>query len=206
MKMRFFLIFLLVSFYASNAYSEELNSGFRVGYDFLGSVEVDYITKDGAIGKSHSGWYGANLGNIYLSGLFYPNYIIGGFGWGIKYGYKSFKNSRQRFNLDNNTTISSGNKIWYADGDIGSEIEGSMSYVVPSIYYHFFKESDISLIIGFGMGFAYVDAVGSIYITDKFADSDADVSVCKNYLNSNSSYGDTSAFCEKQEINQRITT
>ena len=182
-------------------YAAELVSGLRVGYNNFAGVDLQYTTpvSDGRVGILHKGWDDLR-NNIYLSAVFYPNYWIAGLGWNVRYGLNQFKINQQKMILDESTGRR-GNHIWGKTGDLGTSAEGTMVYAVPTIYYHFFRESYVSALLGAGIGFSYVNAQGDIYLTDSYGRL-ASNAVCFNYLNNTESYEDVANYCEKIEFDR----
>lgn len=198
MKSNYIYIVIFLILTCTPAFGEEIVPGIKIGYDHFGSVQVDYITEDGRLGSSHKGWDNP-ASNLFLSGVSMPSYIVSGLGYSINYGYKSFDNNRQKFLLDEGTSQGS-NMVYEKSGDLGSGVKGQMIFIVPTLYYHFFRESSVSIVLGAGIGISHMYGKGDIYLTDKYFESEADISACQNYLDSNIEYSNIDNFCEKEEI------
>jgi hypothetical protein len=193
---KFILFIVLTSGFQCVIFSEELLSGFRVGYDNFGGSQVQYMDQESSRTAEINDWNNP----LYLSGIALPNYITGGLGYSVKYGYKNLNLNKQRFILDESSSPG-GNIMMNKSAELGTKIEGKMAYVMPTIYYHLFKESSISLILGIGMGLAYSELSGKIYITDAFEEEKRDQD-CYDYLNNNKNYQEINQYCETYSVEQ----
>ena len=182
-------------------YAAELVSGLRVGFDLFAGVDLQYTTpvSDGRVGILHKGCCDLR-NNIYLSAVSYPNYWFAGLGWNVRYGLNQFRINQQKMILEESTGRR-GNHVWGKTGDLGTSAEGLMAYAVPTIYYHFFRESYVSALLGAGLGVSYVNARGDIYLTDSYGRLASNAG-CFNYLKNTESYEDVANYCEKREFDR----
>lgn len=202
MKKISLILFLNLILICQKSYSDELVPGIRIGYNHFGdNIDLQYTqpVSDGRVGILHKGWDDLTK-NIYISGVSYPNYWISGLGWNIKYAARKFQVNKQKLVLDEGTERR-GNHVWEKTADLGTSAEGLMIYAVPTVYYHFFRESPISALIGFGLGLVYVNAKGDIYLTDSYGRVPSNAT-CFNYISNNDSYEDINLYCEKKQINR----
>jgi len=201
--MRVLLVLTYFILISTNALSDELKSGLRIG--------VDYGTQFGRNGNSVS--YDelstgkrASINNyndsIYLAYVGAPSYWIGGLGWNFKIGYNEFKLNRQSYLITENS--SRGGRITTTkESDLGTQINGRSLYIVPLLFYHFFRESLVSVVLGVGLGINYGEIDGNIYITDSFKRENRDED-CYNFLDNNGvngSLNDVGLYCELKEAN-----
>jgi len=206
-KLSFLIVLMLLFQLPKHLSSAELKPSTRIGFNLNGGVNIDYYTEDDRVGNSHHGWENFDLSNLYLVLFAQKNNIIGGLDWGIKYGYHSFHNKYQKFGLNDGTSKNADVKSFNSDENLGTEIQGQMIYATPTIYYQFFRNSPLSVVLGLGVGAAFVQAKGTMYITDKFAESTSDVNACSEYLANSDSKENVSDYCEKVNISySRITS
>ena len=198
MKKVLSIFFVLI--FSKFAFGKELSSTLRVGYNNNGGVEIQYLADDDRFASSIPGWENIDLKHLYLVYFSQNSYLIGGLGYGIKYGYNSFLNKIQKYDLAEGTKRSSSLKSWNSIADLGTRTEGQVLYAVPNLYYHFFRKFPVSLLIGFGIGLQYSKVNGDMYITDQFEESTVDLSACSNYLKQNENKEDVGLYCEKLNI------
>lgn len=206
-KLSFLIVLMLLFQISNNLFSAELKPSTRIGFNLNGGVNIDYYTEDDRVANSHQGWENFDLSHLYLVLFAQNSNIIGGLDWGIKYGYHSFHNKRQKIGLDEGTSKNSDLKSFNGEDDLGTEMQGQLIYATPTIYYQFFRNSPLSVVLGLGVGAAFIQAKGSMYITDKFAESTSDVSACSEYLANNDSKENVGDYCEKVNISySKITS
>ena len=190
------ILFILLSF-TLNVWGSELKSGIRVGYDNFGGMQVQFYESSTGKTAEINDWNNP----LHLSLIAAPNYLYEGFGWFIKIGFNEFKLNTQRFILDESSSVG-GNVVMNKRGDLGTKMNGKFLYLVPSLYYHFFKNSYISFLFGLGFGISYIEIDGEIYITDSFKPENRDTD-CYDYLKSNDSYDQVSSYCDLKYVNTK---
>ena len=197
-EMKHLLILFILLTFSFDVWGSELQSGIRVGYDIFGGMQVQYYDPSTGKHAEINDWNNP----LHISYIAKPNYLYEGFGWFIKIGYSQFKLNTQRFILSENSSPDGGGISMSKRADLGTRMNGKFIYVVPSLFYHFFKDSRISLLLGFGLGISYAEIDGNIYITDSFKIENRDTD-CFNYLNNNESFNDVSQFCDLRYVNAK---
>jgi hypothetical protein len=190
-----FFVFILLY---KNLAADELVPSIRLGYDNYGDVNLHHVESDDRTGDMSKGW--ANfLKNLYFKGISNPNYFFWGFGWNTRYSFKNFELNQQRVNLPKNTS-KQGNHMYSKIGDLGSSVKGTMIYFIPSVFYHFFRDSSINLIVGIGpLGLSYFNFKGDIYLTDSYGHIPSN-QACYDYIKDNDNYENIDNYCEKIEL------
>ena len=156
------------------------------------------MESDGRTGDISKGWRNF-LNNLYFKGISNPNYFFWGFGWNTRYSFKNFELNQQRVNLPKNTS-KQGNHMYSKIGDLGSSVKGTMIYFIPSVFYHFFRDSSINLIVGIGpLGLSYFNFKGDIYLTDSYGHIPSN-QACYDYIKDNDNYENIDNYCEKIEL------
>ena len=193
-KIIFFICysFFILSITTINA--EELLPGVRIGYDFFNSGIMGYYEEEtGRTAQTDN-----RESAPYITFIAFPNQISGGLYWNVKYGYRSFEKNKQKFDLAEDASRG-GNNSFLKEGDLGTRNSAEIYYFIPSLYYHFFRESAVSLMIGLGYGLGYAKIKGDLYITDSYAKSNLDED-CHDYLLNNKSHENISQFCERVKL------
>jgi len=201
LKLNLFTIILLLSI--KSIYGIEFKDGLRIGYQGFGGegVSIGVITDDKKTGVSFSGSQDVGLNNLYLAYVTTPYYFVGNFGANIKFSYNEFYNKKQKILLDDGDTLGAPD-MWRSEADLGTVTKGRMLYLVSYFYYHFFREKEISLLLGIGVGMANSTVNGDVYITDKYADSPANYDQCEDYIKENKDYPKIGENCDLFKINK----
>jgi hypothetical protein len=150
--------------------------GVRIGYDFFNSGIMGYYEEEtGRTAQTDN-----RESAPYITFIAFPNQISGGLYWNVKYGYRSFVKNKQNYELTEDSSRG-GNNSFAKVGDLGIKNSAEIYYFIPSLYYHFLRNSAISLMIGLGYGLGYAKIKGDLYISDSYVKSNLDED-CHDYL------------------------
>jgi len=197
--MRVLLVLTYFILISTNALSEELKSGLRIGLDFAppGGRNGISVTYDELSTGKHAEINDYN-DSIYLAYVGAPSYFFGGLGWNYRIGYNEFKLNTQAYRMTESSSRDGSGITTTRESDLGSEISGRSLYIVPLLFYHFLRDSFVSVILGVGLGINYGEINGNIYITDSFKRENRDED-CYNFLDNNGvdgSLSDVGLYCD----------